>query len=211
MKQAIVLSLFLVVLAGVPALGDQDLLLSKQSKGFNFDPAFAVNPNNGDLLATWVREVPLEKSSQFEIWVSRAKRKANGKYKKKVKARKLSLSGVRPESNRKPRVAWIDENGEFFVVWEQKKFASNQTSIFGHAVTAAGVPKGELVSLTTDGKKNASPVVTASASGAIQRTPMYSPPFEGIDDPRVDLLHDQPVLRNLEQALECHGHLGRSG
>lgn len=75
MKQASVLSLLIVVLTTSPAFGDQDRLLSKRSKGFNDEVAFAVNPHTGDLLATWRR---LDRLS--EIWVSRAKRKANGKY-----------------------------------------------------------------------------------------------------------------------------------
>ena len=61
MKQALVLSRVLVALAiltAAPAFGGQDVLLSKKSKGFNDQVAFAVNPHNGDLLAVWHRHAP---------------------------------------------------------------------------------------------------------------------------------------------------------
>ncbi len=152
MKQAFVFCLALAILTAGPAFGNQDRLLSKRSKGSNVGPAFAVNPNNGDLLATWRR---LDRLS--EIWVSLAKRRLNGKY-GKARARKLSpQTGVFEFA---PRVAWIEENGEFFVVWERGARVGND--IVGRAVTAAGKPRGELVSLTADGKKNATPVITAS-------------------------------------------------
>lgn len=158
MKQVIVLCFFLVVLVAASALGDQDLLLSKQSKGFNSELSFAISPHNGDLMATW-RRLGFD-SFQSDIWVSRTKRKANGKY-KKARAWKLSPPGGVLDILSSPRAAWIEENGGLFVAWART--AKGPTDIVGRAVTPAGKPKGELVSLTKDGKRNATPVVTASS------------------------------------------------
>jgi len=149
---------------------DQDVLVSRKVVGINGAPDFDVSPK-GDVLVAWTSSSATATDS--EIWVAVVKRKGSGKFKKKPKPFKLSTEAA---SHFAPRVAWIGEIQQFFVVWERAGATAtdNTRRILARAVDGkTGKPVGGVKTLVSDNRFNTTPVITAAFANGKQDITLF--------------------------------------
>jgi hypothetical protein len=153
------------LLSGAPPVeAQQQIQLTSGSGGNHFLPAMATRPDNGYVLAAWMTRDEADGSSS-SIWVSLLKRSKRGKYSRK-KPRKIASGTSRSAkiANRSPRVVWLAEAKQFYVVWSAGQ-PDGSANIQGRMVKAkSGKPKGQAILLAADGAVNLGPGADATSS-----------------------------------------------